>query len=38
MLQLSCQFGGSALNLCEMIMLTSSSGTNYIEKEHENEG
>ena len=35
MLKLSCKFGESKWNPCWLIVLTSSSGTNYVLNEHE---
>ena len=35
MLKLSWKFGESKWNLCWVIVLTSSSGTNYVPNEHE---
>ena len=35
MLKLSCKFGESKWNPCWVIVLTSSSGTNYVPNEHE---
>ena len=35
MLQASCNLGESKLNLYWLIVLTSSSGTNYVPNEHE---
>ena len=35
MLKLSCKFGESKLNPYLVIVLTSSSGTNYVHNEHE---
>ena len=37
-LKLSCKFGELKWNPCWLIMLTSSSGTNYILNEHEDVG
>ena len=36
MLKLSCKFGELKWNPCWLIMLTTSSGTNYVVNEHEN--
>ena len=36
MLKLSWKFGESKWNPCWVIVLTSSSGTNYVPNEHEN--
>ena len=35
MLKLPCKFGESKWNPCWVIVLTSSSGTNYVPNEHE---
>ena len=35
MLKLSCKFGESKWNPCWLIILTSSTGTNYVPNEHE---